>query len=255
MSASLRDPARLPSPCAECTRGCCFEYTVTVTGYDVFRLARGLRLAPEQFLVALPQPEPNGQGFQLDRTEQRFHLALDKLRIKAESRPCVFWIGFPSGVGRCGVYPWRPAACRTYPAYFHQGQVRLRDDVLCPDGAWSDGRLRQPSWADELRQTQVEFDIYRLAVARWNYHVEHTPHLEQISLLGFYSYVMSFYGRLEPLRRKLDDSQQRELYAGWAGLLAQNKSPLLPDEPAGGPWGEHARAIIAVAQSFFPSDP
>ena len=40
------------SPCALCTRRCCHNYLVVITGYDAWVIANGLRLAPEQ-LAAL----------------------------------------------------------------------------------------------------------------------------------------------------------------------------------------------------------
>jgi Fe-S-cluster containining protein len=244
----------LTGPCTDCTRGCCFQYTVTITGYDAWKIARKLQLAPEQFLVTIPQKSANERGFLLDDSERTFDIALDKAPQEAESQPCVFWIGFPGGIGRCGIYPWRPYACQVYPARLNSGIPKKRDDVLCPDDAWRDGSLRQPIWRERLLRLQVEYDIYGLAAARWNYHVRNTPARHLINVLGYYTYLTNFYGRLEPMRDSFDDREWMELSERWGECWAEGFSPLVTRTSEMEGWFEVLDAIHLVANSFFPSD-
>ena len=125
----------MTNPCAECTRRCCHHYVVTVTGYDVWVIANGLRLAPEQFLVTVPQ-KPSARTFRLDGSERMYDIALDKAKARTREKPCVFWLGLPGGGGRCGIYPYRPFVCQTYPAMLNGGDPLRREDVLCPGTAW-----------------------------------------------------------------------------------------------------------------------
>ena len=154
----------MSSPCATCTRQCCHHYTVTVTGYDAWVIARGLGMAPEQFLVIVEQREPNERGFLLDQSGSSFDIALDKAPATQPEKPCLFWFGLPSGVGRCGIYALRPYVCQTYPAFLVKGAVTRREDVLCPTPAWRDGVLQEPRWRDRLLEMQVAVSYTHLTL-------------------------------------------------------------------------------------------
>ena len=64
-----REPApaqtSVAAACSTCAARCCLEYTVTVTGYDVWTIATGLGLAPEHFLVHYPTAKPGAGCFRL----------------------------------------------------------------------------------------------------------------------------------------------------------------------------------------------
>jgi Fe-S-cluster containining protein len=244
----------MTSPCATCTKRCCHHYTVTVSGYDAWVIAQGLHLAPEQFLVAVPQKTPNRRGFLLDRSERTYDIALDKAPAASEEQPCVFWVGLPSGVGRCGIYGLRPFVCQTYPAWMVEGNVERREDVLCAPDAWRDGVLQRPVWRERLLQMHVEFDIYELAVARWNYHVLHAAHPAHISVPAYFTYLMNYYARLAPIRAGLDPATWQALGAAWGECYLRGVSPLMSGSPDLAPWAPVLDAILAVADSFFPGD-
>jgi Fe-S-cluster containining protein len=217
------------SPCAACTHRCCHNHLVTVSGYDAWLIASNLRLAPEQFLVAVPQESPEGGGFLVDRSGQTYDIALDKARARTREKPCVFWIGLPGGIGRCGVYPFRPQVCQTYPAVLHEGRAERREDVMCPRPAWRDGTLRQPLWRRRLLAMHVEHDIYSLVAARWNDHVMRSASTDGVSLTGYYGYVLGFYERFETLRARLASEEWPALCERWAGHLARAESPLVDE--------------------------
>ena len=242
------------SPCATCTRGCCQQYLVTVTGYDAWVIANGMHLAFEQFLVAVPQKEPGARGFYLDRSGRTFDIALDKQMTESDDKPCVFWLALPGGIGRCGIYQLRPFVCQTYPAYLPGGEVRRRGDVLCPEDAWRDGVLDRPFWRERLLRMQVEFDIYNLVVSRWNYHVEHTTHPERLSVQGYFTYLMNYYARLEPLRATLTGDEWKAMCAVWGICYTRGVSPLVVWVDEMTPWAHVVEGVREVAHAIFTDE-
>jgi Fe-S-cluster containining protein len=165
MTGQLASGAAAPrlanvSPCARCTEACCKEYLVTITGLDVYRIARGLGLAPLQFAVAVPVQREGIEGFQL---------ALDKQRDGAHAGWCIFWMPFGATSGRCGIYAHRPQVCRTYPATLVDGEVVRRTDVLCPPGSWGPGStLASEAWRQRTERQYAELEIDAVVNARWN---------------------------------------------------------------------------------------
>lgn len=243
----------MTNPCAECTRRCCHHYVVTVTGYDVWVIANGLRLAPEQFLVTVPQ-KPSARTFRLDGSERMYDIALDKAKARTREKPCVFWLGLPGGGGRCGIYPFRPFVCQTYPAMLNGGDPARREDVLCPAEAWRDGSLQMPAWRERLYRMQVEFDIYGLVVARWNYHVTHAARPDRLTPLAYYTYLMNFYARLAPLRARMTQGDGAALTTHWAASALAGVSPLVQAVPDLAAWDPLFEGIRAIAERFFPDD-
>jgi Fe-S-cluster containining protein len=185
------------SVCASCHARCCFAYTVPVTGHDVWRIATQLGLGVEQFVVAAGADEHQPNAFRLDRSGRSFMLALDK-RLHAEraERACVFWLDLPNGYGRCGIYGARPNVCRTYPAYLRDGAVHIRQDAVCPTGAWSVAGLDIPLWRAELERGELEKRVYEVVVRKWNERVDDGDDVEPIPLGVYYGHLLSVYRRL-----------------------------------------------------------
>jgi hypothetical protein len=229
---------------------------VTITGYDMWVIANGLNLAPEQFVIAAPQKSPNGRGFLLEPSAgTTYDIALDKQRVDGEDKPCVFWIELDGGIGRCGIYPLRPYVCQTYPATFVDStQVVRREDVLCPDDAWRDGVLQRPVWRERVLRMFVEYELYGLAVSRWNYHVQHTPQPDRIDLFGYYAFLMAYYGRLEPIRAALGPSEWLAMCEQWCECLRDGTSPIELNFERMKPWAAALDEICGVPAGFFPDD-
>ncbi len=225
-----------------------------MSGFDVFRIAQGLRLAPEQFVLAIAVDEPTAYSFQVAGTQQTYELALDKVnpRLK-EDQPCVFWLPVGSRAGRCGIYPYRPFACRVYPAVPDEHDVMVRrDDVICPAGAWLDGTLTAPIWKREYRRMQVESDIYQLVVMRWNYHFDRTPDPGQLGLPTYLAYVVALYGRLYPVLTSLNEAEWDALSGPWTDYLADGESPLLGDVPPPlTPWNDFFWSLYNTTAAAF----
>lgn len=156
------------SPCSTCHEGCCRDYLVTVSGLDVYRISAGLGLAPSQFTVPTAFGDPPS-GFRVDGSNRRYRLSLDKQTNGGAAGWCVFWMPFDSGLGRCGIYALRPGVCRSYPATMVDGEVALRPDLMCPDGAWGlDSGLFTERWRGRAERQYAELEIDAHVNRRWN---------------------------------------------------------------------------------------
>jgi Fe-S-cluster containining protein len=238
----------MTSPCTNCTRGCCRHYTVTVTGYDAWVIANGLRLAPEQFLAVVRPREPGSRAFALDASPARFDIALAKAPARTKDKPCVFWLSMPGGIGRCGIYALRPFVCQTYPATLGEnGAARRREDVLCADDAWRDGVLDHPFWRERVLRMYVEFDIYTLFVESWNAAMAQLPDGHRVPAQVYFASMLDFYGRLEQLRATSAD-EWLAMCEYWAPRYTQGLSPFRQALPELQPWAELHRSIALAAQ-------
>src|SRR5439155_17256402 len=103
-----------------------------------------------------------------------------------------------STAGRCGIYPYRPMVCRTYPTALVGEEIERREDVYCPVEAWRDGILQGRSWREQQFRSYVELNIYWLAADRWNEHVMRCAQVDSITSQDYLNYLMNFYARLEP---------------------------------------------------------
>src|SRR5688572_20248052 len=115
-------------PCETCHAGCCRSFAVPLTGADILRIERDLRIDFWDFVCRWADPE----GRIARNVAPRFYFA-DQPRtpfviglMHAESHfldgttKCRFLIecepeGPQPGLARCGIYESRPAACRTFP--------------------------------------------------------------------------------------------------------------------------------------------
>ena len=204
-----------------------------LSGFDVYRIATGLHMAPEQFAVAVRQAGETTFSFQLaGMPDDHFELALDKAGARAvDDRPCVFWLPVGSASGRCGIYPYRPDACQVYPATLEAGRMVRREDVICPADAWRDDTFEAPVWREQYLKMQCESDIYRLAVVRWNHHLERTGGNEGLGLPTYLAYLMTLYEQLRPIMKSPGPEGWDELAPVWSDYLDTGESPLLGDVP------------------------
>ncbi|MFT4164116.1 MAG: YkgJ family cysteine cluster protein [Microlunatus sp.] len=186
------------SPCARCHEACCRDYLVTVSGLDVHRISTGLGLAPRQFVVPTSFGDPP-DGFRVDDSAQTYRLALDKRRTGEAVGWCTFWLPFAGGLGRCGIYALRPGVCRTYPATLRDGEVGLRDNIMCPDDAWTaTSELFTASWRRRAEQQYAELEVDAYVNRRWN----RTAQLNSDPQDGFGRYLdwmLKIYDRTGPV--------------------------------------------------------
>jgi len=180
------------SPCATCGI-CCRSYVVSLLGYDVWRISRGLHLSPELFVLAHDQPQPADDGFLLEPDGWPQGLALDKQGPFDPKQPCVFLLELGGGHARCGIYEHRPAVCRTYPMALREAVTRLRDDALCPAGAWSEEQVGNPAWRADLADYRRRWDEYVEVVDRWNASVRCAPPATRFAVPAFFRYLLNVY--------------------------------------------------------------
>lgn len=238
------------SPCAACTRRCCSQYTVSVTGYDAWLISVGLRMPCELFLVYYPVAEDNQRGFRLEKGGERYDIALDKAGQFQKGNPCVFWVDLANERGRCGIYALRPLVCQTYPAYIQDDVVMLRDDVLCPQGSWQLAGMGLTEFRDRLLRFRMELDIYAYVVDRWNEQVERIARGHSVD--EYYAYLMNVYGALEALRAELETAQWMEIVQAWNRQDPSWPNPLAADlrANAGDAWAEVLTEIRTRVDRF-----
>ena len=216
----------MSSPCSSCTKRCCSNYTVTITGYDAWLIGTGLRLSLHSFLVYVPLDDGIDRGFRLAPGGPRHDLALDKVGQYQKGNPCVFWVELAGGRGRCGIYGQRPFVCQTYPAYQQDGDVVLRDDVLCPAGSWNLTGMDLPLFRRRLHRFRMEQDVYAYVVSRWNAIVEAKG---PQGLHAYYTFLMNVYDALDRFRRTVPEQRLAAAVERWGRLDARQPNPLLAD--------------------------
>jgi Fe-S-cluster containining protein len=183
-------------PCDTCGV-CCRSYLVPLCGRDVWAISRHLHLPPSSFAIAWQEEEPSVDGFRLERDGPLFSLVLDKRSWARDRSPCVFLIRLPGGRDRCGIYEHRPVSCRAYPMLLVEQAVRLRDDPLCPPGAWPADEPDRPGWREALDSAHREFDVYQVVVSVWNQRVRAGD--ESYELDDYYAYLLDAYDRVVDL--------------------------------------------------------
>src|SRR3954453_13480332 len=106
--------ARICLSCRDKT--CCSYYTVTLTAYDMLRIARAMQLATYDFLTYQRASADDHGGFLLQRVRARQARALAKRPASDETAsPCVFLLRTNDQHGLCSLGDLRPAQCRTFP--------------------------------------------------------------------------------------------------------------------------------------------
>lgn len=249
------------SACATCSARCCHEYTVTVTGYDVWTIATGLRLAPQQFLIHYAARPDAAGSFRLDQGDARFDIALDKIADERPHRPCVFLVELPGGGGRCGIHAHRPHVCQTYPAYLDHGVVALRDDVMCPSGAWKLSRMDVAAWREQMQDFVVQRDIYEQVVQCWNARVEAAEAGSRFSIAAYYDFLLNVYARLAAVQLALPPERWRAVVAGWNRARLEHGNPLERGNVTIGKGGQslpqvaYLGEVAAIIAAFHPAPP
>jgi Fe-S-cluster containining protein len=241
------------TPCANCHARCCQEHIVPLCGFDMWRIARGLEFEPEQFVKVRPQPETNSHGFILDHSGRTYYMSLGKRPAGPEAEECIFWLRMEH-TGRCGIYELRPQVCRTYPSIMRGLDVERREDVLCPVDAWRDGILQKPSWRHSLFSVTVEFDIYRMAVGRWNRHVLNSPEDVHFTEHDYMQYVLAFYDQLADVRNAFDAEEWRQLCDWWGVKRTEGVGPLVDRSIDAGQWEPMIDRVHVVTGSFFAEE-
>jgi len=156
--------------CLSCRdKTCCSYYTVTLTAGDVMRIARAMRLAPEEFVTCVAMPEGEEGGFLLNSEGPRFCCVLARRSLAgAETSPCIFLLRLNDGHSLCGLGDLRPAQCRMFPAYLADGFVAIAHFPGGCSRTWSYGDLDLEEERRELSRCKAEEAMHGALVAEWN---------------------------------------------------------------------------------------
>ncbi len=153
------------NPCLFCRAECCRTYTITVTIYDIARIAKATKQKtanPEsaktktESLVFLHEPrllsyDPDNV---FDTTDGYGYYLLG-----LKSHPCVF---LDSKTGTCKIHSSAPLSCRRYP-YNIAGKLNTRFCPLPPQ------LLFRLKGADiQSGQLVHELDLHKKLVKKWN---------------------------------------------------------------------------------------
>jgi Fe-S-cluster containining protein len=215
------------STCTTCGKPCCANYTVSIVGVDAWMIGKHLMLPLESFLITFPAAEHNESGFVLAPGGQHYEIALDKLGRYQKGNPCVFWIWLQQGYGRCGIYPYRPLVCQTYPAYQQEEVVALRDDVYCPARSWNLMGMDVALFRRRLYHFRMERDLYAYAVLAWNRTVEQSA--APRSLSQYYAFLMNLYERIDRVRQSIAAEQLQQMLTHWGKRSHGAPNPLVAD--------------------------
>jgi Fe-S-cluster containining protein len=240
-------------PCASCRKRCCSSYTVSITGYDAWVIGKGLHLPLESFLVYFPVSEQNERGFLLEPGGQRHEIALDKAGAYQKGNACVFWVELAGGGGRCGIYAHRPMVCQTYPAYQQEEMVVLRDDVLCPEGAWNLVGMDLPVYRQRLSRFRMEQDIYAYIVTGWNQLVEGGN--RAYTVREYYAALMNVYEHLHRWMEHLAPAGQGRLLRTWGERHPSMPNPMVADVASSGDDGQWRALVAGLRESIRRSTP
>ncbi len=210
--------------CARCPARCCHTLDVHVTAHDLRRICDALTVPAESFVCLTTTPRSSPDSFLLSGEGAEYELVLDR-------RPgCVFLLRLDeAGRARCGVYEHRPMVCRAYP-FFPTADadvvtLTVDADALCPPPLLDVARVPAGAPLPTLFSKQVERDVHRLAIDRWNRWVaaEATPAADAGALLRWLlSAAAATTDLLTPI---LEDSHLR---LAWCQRAAEVGNPLLP---------------------------
>lgn len=187
------------SPCDGCISGCCRNYHLVVSGYDVFRIATTLKLPTEDFaeLRWLDRPEGDYQirlSAAPDAEERHHRLVLRRVPDGPEGgagQRCSFLLTVGSR-GRCGIYGIRPGVCRTYPSSFADGLIGVSaGGKYCPPGAWQVEAIDVPLFRLNHRRRARQSVIHAALVAAWNRRIVDGQLTETERY--FFHYLLSVY--------------------------------------------------------------
>lgn len=219
------------NPCIVCPGHCCSRNLINVCGYDVWVIAQELSIKPTDFLAfAQLEEEETPYNFQLNGSGKSYYLVLNMNEQSDGTRRCMFGLNLPGHQLRCGIYGWRPIACRAYPFVLEGGEVAIKPWALCPEGAWNLDDLNLLPLREQLGRFQMEFCIYGLVVAGWNARVAQRPPPEKLDFRPFVNFVMDVYDNLESMRGKVSSDAWPGIWSRWRESMARGVNPLAPKE-------------------------
>jgi len=144
----------MPSPCDLCPANCCRDLYITVTVFDVIRIAERTGREPGGFCLFYPLRLINfDNDTVLEFHDGRF---MEEHILCLKSHPCLFLER-----NRCRIHDFSPSVCRAFPKGI-DGVYKTR---LCPFPAGLAFRVL----GTDMRKTYAwELGAYKEIVAEWN---------------------------------------------------------------------------------------
>ncbi len=183
------------SPCDSCHSGCCRAFAIPVTGADIFRIEKGLKLNFWDFVCRWADPDGtiarnNAPHFFFSDEPQTpfvictthlpsaYHEGTTKCRFLVECEPDK---EDPIGVSKCGIYNFRPASCHAFPMKMDDsGELTILYQVpkhgrpdenplydLCPR-EWEVEDIDPIEAPQQLAITHYEINFFTQVAQLWN---------------------------------------------------------------------------------------
>ncbi len=186
--------------CFSCPAPCCSSYLVPLTGFDVWRLVRGLQLPWRE--VAEVRASLARSSFAIDDSDARLGLFLPA----HHGEVCRFLLQLPNQQQRCGVHSSRPLACRVYPWAPDGGSqlgVQIMAHAMCPPPQRAHFDSQRGEAHHAIAVELAEWPLYDFLVSRWN---DEVAKRRQRSTTPdeFVAWVLALYDALLPLRGGAD---------------------------------------------------
>lgn len=142
------------NPCSFCEATCCKTYVITVTTFDILRIAEHTRQKPESFAVLHPLKTLNyDPDTVLDTTD-----GVGSYLLGLKSHPCTF-LGKDN---QCTIHEFAPLSCQRYP-YTFSNKMNTR---FCPLPSQLFFKLKGPDISNS--PLIKELNNYKLVVKEWN---------------------------------------------------------------------------------------
>lgn len=181
--------------CLACReKRCCHYYRVSLTGADVWRIARHLQLPWYDYIVYQAMEEREARYFLLQSDGVYYDMWLHHTEYAQEGTPCVFLVSTNDHHAVCGLGSLRPTQCASYPVYEANDVISLINDTEGCVRAWSYGDIDQRE-RQQVHRMNDELRVYEALVADWNQRI--TSRQLRFGFDEFYAYLMNEYARRE----------------------------------------------------------
>ena len=156
----------IPSPCQFCSAICCKDYFITVTSFDVLRVAEKLNKKPEEFAVLEPARIFNQDNETVLECYRADTGADNGTRyeyiLTFKSHPCIFL----DKNNRCTIFDVAPRGCRSYPLNLEGKMLPHPRCPMVPRLAFRISSLGRSATSNS--EYVCELAAYKKLVKEWN---------------------------------------------------------------------------------------